>query len=111
MMSMKTCHDILNPLETAVCKALAQVVDPEIGESIVNLGLVYGIEAGENTVRVELTMTSPACPMGAMIVDDAMEALSKTLPDGTQIDIALVWEPPWNPGMMSAEAKDRLGWH
>lgn len=108
---MKTCHDVLTPLEMAACEALAQVIDPEIGESIVDLGLVYGIEATEQTVRINLTMTSPACPMGEMIVDDAMAALSKALPENAHVEVALVWEPPWHPGMISAEAKDRLGWH
>lgn len=107
---MENCHDLPHPLETAARAALAQVVDPEIGENIVDLGLVYGIEATDHSVRINLTMTSPACPMGEMIVDDVMATLTQTLPADTQIEIALVWEPPWTPDMISAAAKDRLGW-
>lgn len=89
--------------------ALAQVIDPEIGENIVDLGLVYGIVEKDQTVKVTLTMTSAACPMGDMIIDDVMQALDKVLPD-TPTEVTLTWDPPWSPSMISAEAKNRLGW-
>jgi metal-sulfur cluster biosynthetic enzyme len=109
-MSTQTCKVPSSPLEQSVRNALLQVFDPEIGENIVDLGLVYGIEITENIARVTLTMTTPACPMGEMLLDDIHSSLTRQLPDNMEFDIHLVWEPPWNPSMISAEAKQRLGW-
>ena len=77
---MKTCAELSTPLELAVHDALLRVIDPEIGENIVDLGLVYGIEADARSVKVELTMTSPACPMGEMVLDEAHAELAHALP-------------------------------
>ena len=92
-------------------EALSRVVDPEIGENLVELGLVYGIEAVGNRASVQLTLTSPACPMGEMVLDDAYAALCDALPQEMEIDIEMVWEPPWDPAMISTAAKQRLGWN
>ena len=70
---MKTCKESLSPMEQTVCDALLQVIDPEVGENIVDLGLVYGIEVEGNIAKVNLTMTSQACPMGEMLLDDIHE--------------------------------------
>jgi metal-sulfur cluster biosynthetic enzyme len=107
---MKTCNEPLSPLEQSVRDALLQVIDPEVGENIVDLGLVYGFEIERNIAKVNLTMTSQACPMGEMLLDDIHATLTSMLPNTMGCDINLVWEPPWNPDMMSAEAKQRLGW-
>jgi len=109
-MSMKTCTESLSPLEQSVRDALLQVIDPEIGENIVDLGLVYGIEVEGNIAKVTLTMTTPACPMGEMLLDDIHATLTMMLPNDMEFDIHLVWQPPWSPNMISAEAKQRLGW-
>lgn len=93
-----------------VREILRQVIDPEIGVNIVDLGLVYRINAGATGVRIEMTMTSPACPLGEMIVDDARAALAAGLPSGGEPEISLVWNPPWDPSMMSERAKTSLGW-
>lgn len=89
---------------------LRTVVDPEIGVNIVDLGLVYGIDASADAVRIELTMTSPACPMSDVVVADAEAALAAGLPENTRIAIELVWNPPWEPSMMSDKARGTLGW-
>lgn len=107
--AMKTCNDPLSPVETTVRDALLRVIDPEIGGNIVDLGLVYGLEVEGETVRVNLTMTTPACPMGSLVVDEAEAELRRALP-GMQVEVQLVWEPPWEPGMISPEAKHQLGW-
>jgi metal-sulfur cluster biosynthetic enzyme len=107
---MKTCNEPLNTLEQTVRDALLKVIDPEAGENIVDLGLVYGIEVENNAAKVNLTMTSPACPVGEMLLDDIHSTLTNMLPDEMKIDINLVWDPPWNPDMISNEAKQRLGW-
>jgi len=90
--------------------ALRKVVDPEVGANIVDLGLVYRIELNGRRLLVEMTMTSPACPMGDLIVDDAHAELDRVLPADVSVNIQVVWEPPWNPSMMSEQCRLRLGW-
>jgi metal-sulfur cluster biosynthetic enzyme len=110
-MSIKTCNQTLSYLEQSIQDILQLVIDPEIGENIVDLGLVYGIKVEGNVAKIELTLTSQACPMGEMLLDDIDETLTRQLPSDIEYNIQLVWEPPWNPDMMSAEAKQRLGWN
>lgn len=90
--------------------ALGQVVDPEVGVNIVDLGLVYDIEPTDGGWRIALTMTSPACPMGQVILDDVHAVIDAALEIGTSVDVDLVWEPPWEPAMMSDAARGVLGW-
>ena len=90
--------------------ALRRVADPEVGANIVDLGLVYRIELTGSNLLIEMTMTSPACPMGEMIIDDAYAELDHILPYECQPEIRIVWEPPWNPTMMSEQCRLRLGW-
>lgn len=90
--------------------ALRSVIDPEAGINIVELGLVYRIEQVEAVMHVEVTMTSPTCPMGDMILDEARQAVSDCLPDGVSLDLQLVWEPPWGPERMSEKARQLFGW-
>ena len=78
--------------------------------SIVDLGLVYGIAVGEGKVRVEMTMTSPACPVAPYIVEESTAAIRAMAPEGTDVEVELVWEPPWTPELMSPEAQKRFGW-
>lgn len=98
------------PTQEAVREALRAVNDPEIGMNIVELGLVYRIDVAPQKVHVTLTMTTPACPMGGVIVDEAREAVGPLVPHGGNVEVELVWEPPWSPEMMSANAKQALGW-
>ena len=92
-----------------VRELLRRVVDPEVGVNIVDLGLVYRVEFIGDRLLIEMTMTSPACPMGDLIMDDAYKAL-EGLPVACEPEIVLVWEPPWNPSMMSQRSKLALGW-
>ena len=96
--------------EELVRDALRQVMDPEAGMNIVDLGLVYGIETGDAGVQVQMTITSAACPMADLIVGDAHAALAGTLPPGTPVEIEMVWDPPWTPDRMSGLARDHFGW-
>lgn len=98
------------PDETAIREALRKVDDPEVGINIVDLGLIYRVDVNGDKVAIEMTMTSPACPMGDMILDDMEAALDRILPPTAFLDILLVWTPPWEPSMMSPAAKARLGW-
>lgn len=96
--------------EDEVRRALHAVEDPEAGMSIVDLGLVYAIESGPGRVRVEMTMTSPACPVGPLLVDEAKTAIEAAAPAGTRVQVDLVWDPPWTPERMSEQARGRFGW-
>jgi metal-sulfur cluster biosynthetic enzyme len=96
--------------EDTVREALRAVMDPEAGMNVVDLGLVYGIETGADGVRVEITMTSAACPMADAILDEARGAIESSLPAGTPVEVALVWDPPWTPERMSGFARDFFGW-
>jgi metal-sulfur cluster biosynthetic enzyme len=96
--------------EDDVRDALRDVVDPEVGLNIVDLGLVYGIETGADRIAVRMTMTSPGCPMGEMILESAEIAVRAAAPAVPRIDIELVWDPPWTPDMMSEFARGQLGW-
>jgi metal-sulfur cluster biosynthetic enzyme len=98
------------PDEDAVRHALMQVDDPEAGMNIVDLGLIYGIVVGEDSVDVEMTMTTPACPVTEMLVDEACLSIEQIVPHGTAVNVRLVWDPPWNPSMMSDVARGHFGW-
>lgn len=98
------------PDEAAVQAALRTVNDPEVGMNVVDLGLVYGLTIEPGRVAVDLTMTTPGCPLGELILDDVREALAAVVPPGTAIEVRLVWEPPWSPQRMSAAARRHFGW-
>jgi metal-sulfur cluster biosynthetic enzyme len=88
--------------------ALKQVIDPELMINIVDLGLVYNIEQDESKVIIEMTLTSPACPAGPQIIQQAKMAL-ESLEDVETAEIRLVMSPPWSPDRMTDEARDQLG--
>src|ERR1035437_6936247 len=98
------------PTEERVREALCSVDDPEVGMNIVDLGLVYRIDITPELVRVELTMTTPASPMGDLITDNPRRAVGAALPEGVAVEVALVWEPPWTPDRMSESARQTFGW-
>ncbi|MEK7782339.1 MAG: iron-sulfur cluster assembly protein [Candidatus Binatota bacterium] len=91
-----------------VYEALQSCYDPEIPVNIVDLGLIYDVEVNEGKVAVKMTLTAPGCGMGAMIASQAQQRIL-TLPDVEEATVDLVWEPPWDPSMMSTEAKQKLG--
>jgi metal-sulfur cluster biosynthetic enzyme len=98
------------PDESAVRDALATVVDPEAGMNIVDLGLVYRVEVGDAGIVVDMTMTTPACPVADLLVEEAKAAIAHLVAPRAHVDVRLVWEPIWNPSMMSGVAKDHFGW-
>jgi len=100
-------------LESMVWDQLKTCFDPEIPVNIVDLGLVYGMEIldapdGAKRVAVKMTLTAQGCGMGASIAHDAKQKLM-TLPGVSEADVDLVWDPPWNPQMISPEGRERLG--
>jgi metal-sulfur cluster biosynthetic enzyme len=94
--------------DAALLDALRDVVDPELMINIVDLGLVYEIEQADSKVTVNMTLTSPACPAGPQIIQQAKMALEK-LSDVSEAEIKLVMSPPWTPDRMTDEARDQLG--
>lgn len=96
--------------EATLLEALREVDDPEIGMNIVDLGLVYGVEIDGGRVIVRMTMTSPACPLGESMAEDVRRAIRRAEPDVEDVDVQVVWEPPWTPERMTDTARAALGW-
>jgi metal-sulfur cluster biosynthetic enzyme len=92
----------------AIWRALASILDPEFGISIVDLGLIYSVERSGPDVRVIMTLTTPTCPSGAWICDGARAAVQQ-LPGVENVRLGLVFEPQWTPQMLSARAQHELG--
>ncbi|AKG73333.1 MULTISPECIES: metal-sulfur cluster assembly factor [Salinicoccus] len=96
-------------MEESMMGALENVIDPELGIDIVNLGLVYGVHLDEDgKAGVEMTLTSMGCPMGPQIVEQVETALGE-LPEVKETEVNIVWNPPWGKDKMSRYAKIALG--
>lgn len=101
------------PDKNALWEALKQVYDPEIPVDIVNLGLIYKLETvaldgGRYGVRVAMTLTAPGCGMGPIIAEDAKNRLL-AVPGADDVEVEIVFEPPWTQDMISEEGKMELG--
>ncbi len=94
--------------EKQVFDALREVIDPEIGLSIVELGLVYGVKVEGSTVKITMTLTAPACPLSNYIVQQVREK-AESVAGVREARVELVSNPPWTPDKMSEEAKKKLG--
>jgi probable FeS assembly SUF system protein SufT len=99
-------------LEEQIWAALKTCFDPEIPVNIVDLGLVYDLVVGETdtgaVVAVKMTLTAPGCGMGTVIASDAQQKIL-ALPGVSDAQVDIVWDPPWNPQMISPAGKERLG--
>ena len=99
-------------LEQQVWDVLKTCYDPEIPVNIVDLGLVYDMrisdDADAKRIDVKMTLTAPGCGMGGSIAADARMKLLE-LPGVSEADVQIVWDPPWNPQMISPEGRERLG--
>jgi len=93
--------------EEKVMEALKTVYDPELPVNIVDLGLIYDVGISGKNVKITMTLTTQGCGMGAMIAKQAEMAVTPIGAKNVFIDI--VWDPPWNPDMVSDEAKQKLG--
>jgi metal-sulfur cluster biosynthetic enzyme len=98
------------PTSADILEALRDVIDPEVGMNIVDLGLVYKVDVVDAHVAVALTMTAPACPLGESVIEASRVAIERHVPGIHSISVDLVWEPPWRPSMMSDAARKQLGW-
>ena len=97
-------------LRGPVLAALHRVVDPELAMTIVDVGLVVGVTVTRERLHVLLTMTSAACPVTEIILDDAAAELDKVAPADMTVDVELVWKPTWTADRMSERAKAFMGW-
>ena len=94
--------------EQMVLDAMRQVIDPEIGCNVVDLGLVYGIAIAGAKVKLQMTLTTPGCPMSESIAQGAQWALLGI--DGVEdAEVELVWDPPWQPSMMTETGRAATG--
>lgn len=93
----------------ALMAALKNVYDPELGVNVVDLGLIYGIEQQNGTIQVDMTMTTPGCPLHESLLQGVGDALS-IFPGVERVEVRLVWEPIWTPDRISAEGRQALGW-
>jgi metal-sulfur cluster biosynthetic enzyme len=94
--------------EAAVRTALRQVKDPELDLNIIDLGLVYGVEIADGDVRIDMTLTSPGCPAGPMITNDAYRVL-RALEGVKDVTIDIVWEPYWTPERIEPKVRALMG--
>ena len=99
------------PTKDEVITVLKKCYDPEIPINIYDLGLVYNIDINEatNKVEVKMTLTAPGCPASAYMGADVKRKIEQ-LPGVKEANVAIVWEPPWTPEMMSETAKKQFGW-
>jgi metal-sulfur cluster biosynthetic enzyme len=93
-----------------ILDALRDVIDPEIGINVVDLGLVYEADATDGDVRVVMTMTTPACPLGESMAEEARASIQRHVRGVRSVSVDLVSEPRWRPELMSSAARERLGW-
>ncbi|MCL1631053.1 metal-sulfur cluster assembly factor [Sporolactobacillus sp. CPB3-1] len=96
-------------LKDRILEALEEVIDPELGVDIVNLGLVYGVDIDEeNNVIVTMTLTFMGCPLSASLSYDVKRALGE-IEEVNQVEVNFVWDPPWTKDRMSRYARIALG--
>jgi FeS assembly SUF system protein len=101
--------DIEHPLRQPVMDALSTVFDPEVPVDIVNFGLIYGLEINDdNNVKVTMSLTSPSCP-AAQSIPEECERKIQDIADVKDVEISIVWDPPWGPEMISPEGREKLG--
>lgn len=91
--------------EGAIVNVLKTVFDPEIPVDIYELGLIYAVEiADDGHIKVEMTLTTPACPSAQELPSQVEEAI-RLVPGVTEVQVEVVWDPPWDPSRMSEDAR------
>jgi FeS assembly SUF system protein len=96
-------------IEAAVVETLKTIFDPEIPVNIYELGLIYDLDVSpEGAVGIKMTLTSPACPVAGSLPPEVKTKVEQ-LPGVTSAEVEVVWDPVWNPAMMSEAARLQLG--
>ncbi len=96
------------PSKNELLEALRQVEDPELGMDIVDLGLLYDVEVEGPKVKITYSLTSMGCPAGPLIAQD-IDRTAREVPGVEEVDLELIFDPPWTPDRMSDDAKFILG--
>lgn len=91
-----------------VLVALGNVWDPELGLDVVSLGLVYDVRVDGNAIEVDMTLTTPGCPVSEQLPTEAEAAVRTAVPDA-EVRVHVVWDPPWTPERLSPVALEQLG--
>jgi len=99
----------LEEVKEEVIKVLKQIYDPEIPVNIYDLGLIYGVEVDENhNVKIKMTLTTSACPLMGILLYRVEEMVKQNIPNVGNVDVELVWDPPWTPERISPEGRKLL---
>ncbi len=99
-----------HPLAGQIARALSSVYDPEIPVDIYQLGLIYDVALNEtNDARISMTLTTPGCPVAGSMPSMVQHAVAAMVEGIGDVEVDLVWDPPWNPDMMSEAAQLELG--
>lgn len=93
----------------AAWEALGGVYDPELCLDVVSLGLVYGVRDENGRLVVEMTLTTPGCPASESLPEMARAAILDVVGEAVEVDVRVVWDPPWTPAMMNDDAAAALG--
>jgi metal-sulfur cluster biosynthetic enzyme len=108
---METEYQQAHPIESKTLELLKEVLDPELGINIIDLGLIYEIHYNEYTgIKVLMTLTTPGCPMGDTIMENIEEVIKKEFPE-QPLEVKLTWEPEWTPGFITEEGKKQLNYY
>lgn len=99
----------MNITKDKVTSCLQNVIDPELGINVVDLGLIYNVLIDENKISVDMTLTTPGCPMAGMLAGSVEQAIRETFEEAN-VEVSLVWDPPWSPDRLSDAAKEQLGY-
>lgn len=97
------------PTIEEVYEVLRTCYDPEIPVNVVDLGLIYDVKVEDGVINVKMTLTAPGCPSHVFISDQIRSRLLM-MPEVRDANVEVVWDPPWNPTMMSEQARKDLGW-
>ncbi|ABL78277.1 metal-sulfur cluster assembly factor [Thermofilum pendens] len=92
-----------------VMEALKEVYDPEIPFNVVDLGLVYGVEVDGRKVKVKMTLTAIGCPMSYFLVEMVRDVIKEKIPEVEDVEVDLVFDPPWTPDRIKPEVRRLLG--
>lgn len=95
-------------IEADVREALREVVDPELGINIVDLGLVYRVDVDDHSARITMTMTNPACPLRDYLQDLVESTVTSRVPDAQNVIVEIVTDPPWTADLMSDAARRQM---
>ncbi len=102
-------RDSLDGPVGAAWNALAGVYDPELYVDVVSLGLVYGVREEAGTLVIEMTMTTPGCPVSESLPEEAGAVVRQATGTAVPVEVRVVWDPPWSPAMMDETAAAALG--